>query len=189
MDYNITNFKSPGSSSPIISVTIKNRTTYRRIDDTRVYTADRVEDLENTNNVTLGDWDTKLQERNKHYKFLTFFSNWLIVYHLLVWGIPLVFPKRDESSRINGGKLISVLESKIYSRIVISAFLNFNLGIEANPHSWPWMALIYINHLGGRVECGGSLISNQWICNEIFMLNLFWLLLFINNSYFFMLFK
>jgi len=33
-------------------------------------------------------------------------------------------------------------------------------GIEAVPHSWPWMISIEAD---GTHNCGGSLINNQWI--------------------------
>jgi len=33
-------------------------------------------------------------------------------------------------------------------------------GVEAVPHSWPWMVSI---HYDGRHFCGGSLINDQWV--------------------------
>jgi len=33
-------------------------------------------------------------------------------------------------------------------------------GVEAVPHSWPWMVSLQAD---GRHFCGGSLINNQWV--------------------------
>jgi len=33
-------------------------------------------------------------------------------------------------------------------------------GVEAMPHSWPWMVSLQAD---GRHICGGSLINNQWV--------------------------
>ena len=33
-------------------------------------------------------------------------------------------------------------------------------GVEAVPHSWPWMVSL---QAGGDHFCGGSLINNQWV--------------------------
>jgi len=38
-------------------------------------------------------------------------------------------------------------------------------GTEAKPHSWPWMAAIFVQY--GSIDwyqfCGGSLIAAQWV--------------------------
>ena len=33
-------------------------------------------------------------------------------------------------------------------------------GVEAVPHSWPWMVSLQAD---GRHNCGGSLINSQWV--------------------------
>ena len=33
-------------------------------------------------------------------------------------------------------------------------------GIEAKPHSWPWMVEL---HLHGNFYCGGNIVDPQWI--------------------------
>lgn len=56
---------------------------------------------------------------------------------------------------------------KLFINIRLFVFIKASV---SRPHSWPWQVLLKILNSRGISECGGSLISKEWIRKNLFFI-------------------